>query len=634
MPGTYSLYPKSDDEVVTYEALFTNESTKQAQAILIIVDASNLKRNLLFATQIMDLGKPVIIALTMVDVAQSKGVIIDKEELSRRFGVPVLAINPRKSKGITELKRQIAQTLKQPYTFKPFYVIEDNVKVLTQKISVYFKHLTPYACLHLASETNLFQSLSKEEQLSIEQFKQEERFNKNKLQASEIYKRYAQIKNIIQASVVEEDPLKKELRTEQLDKVLLHPFYGNIILLAVLFLLFQAIFWLASFPMDWIDIGFAKLSSLVENILPISKFTNLFINGVIAGLGGIIMFVPQIVILFALINILEDTGYMARISFLTDRLMRSAGLNGKSVLPMISGMACAVPAIMSARTIENAKERLITILITPLMSCSARLPVYTILIALVIPNKIFFGFISLQGLVMMALYLLGFIIALVVAKICSWFIKTKGKSIFLMELPIYKSPRWSNILITVIEKAKIFVWEAGKVIMVVSLVLWALSNFGPDKFKQLEKLSASGATTVAPAQLLEASYTGIIGKTIQPIFKPLGYDWKISIALLSSFAAREVFVGTMATLYSTPNADENSATLKQKLQIATHTNGAKVYTVATGISLMLFYVFAMQCMSTMAIVYKETGKLKYPIYQFIFMFALAYLFALAAYNIF
>jgi ferrous iron transport protein B len=350
-------------------------------------------------------------------------------------------------------------------------------------------------------------------------------------------------------------------------------------------------------------------------------------------------------ILFGLITLLEDSGYMARISFLTDRLMRKCGLNGKSVMPMISGYACAVPAIMSARNIENKKERLLTIMVTPLMSCSARLPVYTILIALVIPAKIYFGFISLQGIVMMLLYLFGTVMAMAVAWVLNWFIPSTERSFFILELPIYRSPRWKNIFYTMYEKAKIFVFDAGKIIMVISLLLWALSTFGPPKKMkeikesyQLEiKNHPSDSLTLIAMQkttLLQHSYAGILGRTIEPVIKPLGYDWKIGIALITSFAAREVFVGTMATLYSVGETDgNNSATLQEKMNAAVREDGSKVYTLASGLSLLIFYVLAMQCMSTIAIVKRETRSWKWPIIQLLYMTGMAYVFSLLVFQL-
>jgi ferrous iron transport protein B len=445
---------------------------------------------------------------------------------------------------------------------------------------------------------------------------------------------------------VESDPLKKSLLTEKLDDIFLHRLGGYVILLAVLFIMFQSVYWLAQFPMDGIEWTFGKLSGWVSSTLPQGWFSDLFVNGILAGFSGILVFIPQIMILFGVITLLEDTGYMARISFLTDKLMRKVGLNGKSVMPMISAYACAVPAIMSARNIENKKERLLTIMITPLMSCSARLPVYTILIALVIPSKLYFGFLSLQGLVMMLLYLLGTVIALLVAWIMKWFIKSTERSFFILELPKYRAPRWKNILVTMVEKAKIFVVDAGKVIMIISLLLWVLSTFGPAEKMKAVTTKYDAMVLTSPLQkdildkerktaLLQNSYAGILGSFIEPSIRPLGYDWKIGIALITSFAAREVFVGTMATLYSVGDgADENSNTLRQKMAAAKRFDGTKVYDLATGLSLLIFYVIAMQCMSTLAIVKRETKSWKWPIIQFAYMTGLAYLFSWITYQIF
>jgi ferrous iron transport protein B len=413
--------------------------------------------------------------------------------------------------------------------------------------------------------------------------------------------------------------------------------------LGVLFLLFQSVFLLAQYPMDWIDAGFSGASGWLSGHLPEAWWSDLLINGFIAGLGGILVFIPQIMILFGLITLLEDTGYMARISFLSDRLMRSVGLNGKSVMPLISGFACAVPAIMSARSIENKKERLLTILVTPLISCSARLPVYTILIGLVIPNTYLFGFIAIQGLVMMGLYLLGLAMALLVSYIAKWFINIKEKSFFILELPTYHAPRWNNILHTMVNKAKIFVTDAGKVIMVISLILWALSSFGPSaKMAAVEQqYAAAKRENLKPAEQLEteygnakleASFAGILGKSIEPAIKPLGYDWRIGIALITSFAAREVFVGTMATLYSVGD-DSEGVRLRDKMKTAARPDGTVLFTLATGVSLMVFYVFAMQCMSTLAITRRETKSWKWPVIQFVYMTLLAYAMSLIAYQL-
>ena len=486
--------------------------------------------------------------------------------------------------------------------------------------------------------------LDKKDQDTIEAIEVKNQFNPTRTQAEEILQRYGRIKHIMQLAVSEPDPLQKTLFTEKLDDILLHRRWGYIILLGVLFLLFQSIFWLAQYPMDWIDWGFARVSQYLSSSLPDNRWTDLLLNGVLAGLSGILIFIPQIMILFGLITLLEDTGYMARISFLTDRLMRTVGLNGKSVMPMISGFACAVPAIMSARNIENRKERLLTILITPLMSCSARLPVYTILIGLVIPKTYLFGFLGVQGLVMMGLYLLGLVMALIVSYVAKWFIRIKERSFFILELPTYRSPRWNNILRTMVSKARIFVFDAGKVIMVISLILWALSTFGPDNSTERvathyeELKSRPGADSVQlekefQTARLENSYAGILGKSIEPVITPLGFDWKIGIALITSFAAREVFVGTMATLYSVGDSD-NELLLKEKMKAAVGPDGKPIFNLASGLSLMIFYVFAMQCMSTLAVVKRETRTWKWPIIQFVYMTGLAYLMSLLVYQIF
>ena len=627
-----------------YKVLLQQDGDIRADVVVAVADASNLKRNLLFCTQLIDLKIPVVIALTMMDIASKKGIKIDIPELERELGVPVIAVNPRKQKGIPQLKKAIEQTSKQLYQAPARDFIDNKAlaPVAVDEVKYRFPELSNYAAIHYLINHESF-SLKADDQDLVERIEAKNKFNPTKTQAEEILQRYTRIRQVMQASVSEPDPVQQTLFTEKLDDILLHRRWGYIILLGVLFLLFQSVFWLASFPMDWIDSAFAVLSHSLSTLLPDNWLTNLLINGVIAGLGGIVMFVPQIMILFGLITLLEDTGYMARISFLTDRLMRSVGLNGKSVMPMISGFACAVPAIMSARSIENRKERLLTILITPLMSCSARLPVYTILIGLVIPKVYLLGFINVQGLVMMGLYLLGLIMALIVAYVAKWLIKINEKSYFILELPTYRSPRWNNVVQTMITKAKIFVTDAGKVIMIISLILWALSSFGPDKkmsavkqhYSQLK--SQPGADTAAldkqlAASRLENSYAGIMGKSIEPAIEPLGYDWKIGIALITSFAAREVFVGTMATLYSVGN-EESNLRLKEKMGEAVRPDGKPVFNLASGISLMIFYLFAMQCMSTLAIVRRETRSWKWPIIQFLYMTALAYVMSLIAYQL-
>ena len=646
LPGTYSLYPKRADEWVTYKVLLDQDKDIRPNIIIMLVDASNLKRNLLFCSQIIDLKIPTVIALTMMDLAKRKGIEIDVDGMALELGIPVVPVNPRKNKGIPQLKKVMVQTAKHLYQ-APARDFIDNAALApipVEEVKKHFPTISDYTAIHyLINHENFL--LDKKMQDTIENIEIQNKFNPTRTQAEEIMQRYARIKLVMQHHVSEPDPLQKTLFTERLDDVLLHRKWGYVILLAVLFLLFQCVFWIASFPMDGIEWTFAQLGSWLGNVLPAGWFSDLFINGIVAGLSGILVFVPQIMILFGLITMLEDTGYMARISFLTDKLMRKVGLNGKSVMPMISGFACAVPAIMSARNIENKKERLLTILITPLMSCSARLPVFTVLISLVIPKHYLWGFLSLQGIVMMGLYLMGVVMALVVSYVAKWLIKIQEKSFFILELPIYRAPRWKNVVVTMINKAKIFVFDAGKIIMIISLILWALSTYGPHE--RMEKVAQhyDQMITKTPDQtkelrrqkqseLLQNSYAGILGKSIEPVISPLGYDWKIGIALITSFAAREVFVGTMATLYSVEGGkDADKSTLTQKMRMAKNTEGSPVYNLASGVSLMVFYLLAMQCMSTLAVVKRETRSWKWPMIQLFYMTSLAYLMSLLTYHL-
>ncbi|HEU0110921.1 MAG TPA: ferrous iron transport protein B [Flavisolibacter sp.] len=643
LPGTYSLYPKRLDEWVSYRVLLNQDKDIRADIFVVVVDASNLKRNLLFCSQILDLKMPVVVALTMLDLANKKGIEINVPELERELGVPVVVVNPRKQKGVTQLKKAIDLTASHLYKI-PVRDFIDNKSLAAAPIEDLQKvvpSVSDYSAIHYLINHEEF-DFNNGLQESIENIEKKHAFNPTKTQATEILQRYSRIKHIMQVAVSEPDPLQQTILTDKLDNVLLDRKWGYLILLAVLFLLFQSVFYLAQYPMTWIEMFFSSLSSTLSHSLPDSWWSDLIINGIVAGLSGILIFVPQIMILFGLITLLEDTGYMARISFLTDRLMRTVGLNGKSVMPLISGFACAVPAIMSARNIENRKERLLTILITPLMSCSARLPVYTILIGLVIPNTYLLGFFSVQALVMMGLYVLGLVVALLVSFIAKWFININERSFFILELPTYRSPRLKNIGQTMVNKAKIFVTDAGKIIMVISLILWALSSFGPSdtsrieaKFKteMIKRPSETDSLQVALSSAkLENSYAGILGKLIEPAIRPLGYDWRIGIALITSFAAREVFVGTMATLYSVGEDDEGLL-LRDKLRSAKKEDGSTLFTLATGISLMIFYLFAMQCMSTLAITRRETKSWKWPVIQFVYMTGIAYIMSFIAYQL-
>ncbi len=646
LPGSYSLYPKRSDEWVAYKVLLNQDASIKPDMVLLVADASSLKRNLLFCSQIIDLNIPVVVALTMMDLAKRKGTQINIPGLERELGVPIVPVNPRKNKGLEQLKKVLEQSADN-LILPPARNFIDCEALAAQAIDQVKKHypaISSYTAVHYLINHEHF-LMDDGMQDTMEQIEIDNAFNPTKTQAEEIMQRFARIKHIMQQTVIEADPLQKALFNERLDDLLLHRRWGYIILMVVLFLLFQSVFWVAKYPMDGIEWVFGEFGSLLSHVLPLTWWSDLLINGVVAGLSGIVIFIPQIMILFGLVTILEDTGYMARISFLTDKLMRKVGLNGKSVMPMISGFACAVPAIMSARNIENKKERLLTIMITPLMSCSARLPVYTILIALVIPSKLYFGFLSLQGLVMMGLYLLGTVMALIVASVMKWFIKSTERSFFILELPTYRTPRWKNALTTMIEKAKIFVFDAGKIIMMISLLLWALSTYGPPekmaavtaRYQQLIKENPQQAAELnkhRKTELLQNSFAGTLGKAIEPAIRPLGYDWKIGIALITSFAAREVFVGTMATLYSVGEEAGNNNTLRHKMAVAERPDGTKVYNLATGLSLLIFYVLAMQCMSTLAVVKRETRSWKWPMIQLVYMTGLAYLISWLVYRIF
>jgi len=642
LPGSYSLYPRRTDEWVAYKTIIDPKESIPFDILVIVVDASNLKRNLLYASQLIDLKKPVIIALSMMDIAKSKGISIDIDALQNKLNVPVIPINPRKNKGIELLKKTIVNLYQQDYTKNSFVEIDTNSKNAVVALNQLFPSISEYASIHYLINHNSF-NIEAGLQEKIENIEIVNNFNPTKVQADEIIKRYSKIKSIIQETVVEKKIDRKSL-TDIIDNVLLHRVWGYVIMFIVLFLLFQGVFFVAEYPMNEIEWIFSVVNVYLTNYLPQNTFTNILTNGLIAGLSGVLVFVPQIMILFGIFSFLEDTGYMARISFLSDKVMRKVGMNGKSVMPMISGFACAVPAIMSTRNIENKKERLLTILITPLMSCSARLPIFTVLIALVIPKTYVLGFISIQGLVMMGLYTLGLFAGLFVSYIFNNFITIKEKTFFILELPLYRPPRIKNILQTMLQKAKVFVFDAGKVIIIISLVLWILCNYGPNEERKRIHENYTENVYINPknqeeyakerdSKLLEHSYAGISGKWIEPIIKPLGFDWKIGIAIITSFAAREVFVGTMATLYSVGKDENESQTLREKMHSELKPDGTLRYDLATGMSLLFFYVFAMQCISTFVVVKKETGTWKWPLIQLGYMTVLAYLFSFITYQL-
>ena len=630
LPGTYSLFPKSMDEQVAQQTLCNNDNEDYPDVTVVIADATNLRRSIFLLTQIIDLNMEVVLALNMVDIATKKGIVVDVNLLSRELGIPVVAINARKGKGIVALKEIIIDSIDKKPKF-PFLEVAKLFKGVIEQANKIRGVENNFASFMALCKQKLSGEI--DNRCALNQLCKKEEIIPERAQAKETVKRYAQIDKVIKSTVKKGTPIGKYMLTKKIDDVLIHPIFGYVVFLSILFLLFQAVFSWSAYPMELIDELFTNLQQFTVDSMPKGMLNDLVVNGILAGLGGIVIFVPQIAFLFAFIAFLEDTGYMARVSFITDKLLRGVGLNGRSIIPLLSGAACAVPAIMSARTISSWKERLITIMVTPLMSCSARLPVYTLIISLVIPADEFLGF-NLQGLVMMAFYLIGFVSAIAIAFLMKFIIKSKERSYYIMEMPSYKIPDWKTVLYTIIEKVKVFLFDAGKIIIAISIVLWVLSSFAPgNKFEQIEQKWAGieNAEMQISADKLEHSYAGIIGKSIEPAIKPLGFDWKIGISLLTSFAAREVFVGTMSTIYSV--GDDDIRSIQKRLADVKRQDGKKFFTPAVGISLMLFYAFAMQCMSTLAIVYRETNHIKWPIIQFLYMGVMAYLSSFIAFQL-
>ena len=612
LPGTYSLYPKSLDEEVACKVILS----KDIDVAVVVTDASNLKRHLLLATQIIDLKIPVVVVLNMIDEADALGLKINKEELRRLLGVNIVAVNSRTHEGLDALKNEITKA-----------VISENS----------------------------FYDVSKTTELGTKEFKKiiTDQFEKNELynhklhvfEESDTMYRFNVINYIFTKAVTLPQNATRSF-SEKADKFITHPVFGYAILLLVLFVVFQFIFYIAEFPMEWIENLFSFLMEKTAAALPAGQLNDLLVNGVLAGLSGIVVFIPQIALLFFFIGLLEDSGYMARVSFIMDKIFRRFGLNGKSVIPIVSGVACAVPSILGTRTISNYKERLITILSIPLMSCSARLPVYTLLISLMVPDDAVLGIFNLKGIILLGMYLLGFVATLATAFILKLIIKTKEKSYFIMELPVYRMPQWQSIGVIVAGKVKVFLWEAGKIILAVSIVLWFLSSHAPGKeFENIENRFAPQISLADDAvskekiikqmqsQKLEASYAGCLGKIIEPAIAPLGFDWKIGIALITSFAAREVFVGTMAAIYSANDSD-NVNSVREKLILEKDSTGKTKYNTAVCLSLLVFYAFAMQCISTMAVVLRETKSWKWMVVQLFYMTGLAYLSSYLVYNLF
>jgi ferrous iron transport protein B len=640
LPGTYSLYPKSIDEQVVFECLTDKNNPDYPDLAIIIIDASNIKRNLLLFTQVVDLGIPVLLVLNMLDVATNRGQRVSPTAIAKYFDVPTISLNARTGQGVDLLKKAIRED--QFDHADQIFSASNFERQLEAEIKERFHVASDYVAHLLLIQHQIFPGLSDQDRHFVKELVRIKKFNPELSQSKEIISRYKTIDKAIKQAVVYNLDENKNL-TEKLDKVFTHKIFGYLIFFVILFLIFQSIFAWAEGPMDLIDLSFSQLGIRLKSMLPGGIMTDLLTEGVIPGIGGVVIFIPQIALLFGFIAILEETGYMSRVVFLMDKIMRPFGLNGKSVVPLISGWACAIPAIMATRTIDNWKERLITIFVTPFMSCSARLPVYTILIALVVPDELVLGFLNLQGLALMFMYFLGFAMSVVSAWAINLIVKIKDKSYFVMELPLYKFPRWKNVGYTIYDKSKAFTLEAGKIILAISIILWVAASFGPgDKIKNaaqyvaesydIQEIGEEAFKTKIDAFKLENSFAGIFGKALEPAIRPLGFDWKIGIALVTSFAAREVFVGTMATIYSIGSEDESTIKSRMRAEINPHTGGP-MYTPAVAFSLMIFYAFAMQCMSTLAIVKKETNSWKWPLLQLVFMTAVAYISSLLTYQL-
>jgi len=628
LPGSYSLSSTSPDESVVQDILLNKENESFPDVVVLIVDVTNLKRNLFLVTQIIDLGFPVIVALNMSDVAKKKNIQVDIEGVRKALNVPIVEISAKKESAASLKAKFVAERSRKG---EP---VIDVKKIGGKTLGVLLDKYPEENAYRLFKTLNNRDNL---DWLADPEFYnlviQNSSYNRNEAELHEINNRYEKINEIITSNVVSEIQSDDNDTTNKIDKIVTHPVWGFLIFISVFFLLFQSVFTLAQIPMEAITNGLAYLSDTISNALPEGHISNFITEGLLAGISGILVFLPQIMILFGLITVLEDSGYLSRISFMSDRFLRMFGMNGKSVIPLVGGFACSVPAIMAARSIESRKERLITIFITPLMSCSARLPVYVFLTAFIVPNEMVGGVISLQGLFMMGLYLLGIVFSLLIAIVMNKFLKIKEKSSFIMELPKYGIPTFKNVFSTMINKGKTFVVEAGKIILIASVVLWFLSSFGPSSDMErietkytsellLESHTIEEIETMKASERLEYSYMGYFGKSIEPVIKPLGFDWKVGIALISSFAAREVFVGTMTTIYSV-GSDKNSKEALASIH----------FDKPTAFSLLIFYVFALQCMSTIAIVKQETGKWKFAITQFLVFTGMAYLGSFITYQL-
>lgn len=616
LPGSYSIYPSSEDEAI-FSKFLIDEQQNYA-GVIYILEALSLKRGLLLFQQIQDLGIPMILVVNQIDQAERRGITIDIQKFSEALGIKIIQTNAKEQIGIDDIKKAV---LRNDFvkTNRVSFETPNEHKDFIQKLASHKGFDNEYKAwmsLSLGTNLNRIESI-----VGLIEEPDSTSLVPKRLQVQETVRRYQNVDKIL-ADVISKKPQFKELLTEKLDKVLVHKFWGYVVFLMILLVIFQSVFFLAEYPMNWIDSFFSWLASFTSEHLPEGPINSLVSNGIVPGVGGIVVFAPQIGILLYFLYLLEDSGYMARVVFLMDRLLRPFGLNGKSIVPLVSGTACAIPAVISTRNIENLKERLLTILVTPFMTCSARLPVYSIIIGLIISDRSFLG-IKYKALVLMGMYLLGFVVALLSAAVLKKFIRNKGKTYLVMDLPTYKKPLFFYDFKMVLGKVWEFITGAGKIIFIVSIIIWFLSYFGPKQ---------SPDQFVATNVELDHSYLAKMGKGIEPVIAPLGYDWKMGVGILTSFVAREVFVGTMSTLYSLED-DAPEVKVIDKMRRDVKPNGEKVFSFATGVSILLFYAFAMQCVSTLAVVYRETKSWKWTGLQVAMMTGLAYFVSMIAYQI-
>ena len=644
-PGIYSLYPNSSDEKIVVEVLTNIKDEDYPDAIVYVAASQELEKHFLLASQIRELGIPTMFCMTMMDLNESKGISYDLSKLEDFLQMSVIEVSTLKGINIDGLKYKLIELINQEKSKEEYQNAYKATDVEKEAIASAARHSTSnnnYQNLLVAHHHQWLNHLSAADRIQISSSLDKTKFESTRLQINETLSRYNSFSSVIEKAEIRSKKERRSL-TERIDNVITHRIFGPVIFFALMLFIFQAIFAWSEAPMGWIESGFASLGSWTQEVLPGGWFTDLLTEGIIAGLGGVLVFIPQITILFLLVTALEEVGYMSRAVFMFDGVMQRFGLNGRSIVALISSGACAIPAIMSTRTISNWKERLITILVSPLISCSARIPVYAVLIGFVVPSKSV-GIFNLQGLAFMGLYVLSIVAALFSAWVFKKILKSDERSFLMIELPQYKQPLFKNVLLTVKEKVTTFIVEAGQVILVISVLLWFLASYGPssamsDAVSSAQEVAVSqnldeeAADNLLASAKLEASYAGHLGKFIEPAIRPLGFDWKIGISLITSFAAREVFVGTMATIYSIGSSDDEATIRERMAQEINPITGGPRYDVPTALSLLLFYVFAMQCMSTLAVTKRETKSWKWPMVQLGFMSVLAYVSSMIAFQL-